>query len=857
MNQKATFVTVVFLLSLAVAVHQSASQVFATTPNDQLAINVTGTLASNNGIAMSPLTLTPAFNTATTDYVLSCQSGVNVQQITLSAASGSLTVSYQGSGGGTVTQSGSSVTVEVALGENQAVELVTTQAGTAGSYSARCLPHDFPRLSTTKGPGTASMPGWYLTSNITSSTTGPSTSTYAMVEDQNGTPVWYQRFPQGPIDVTLLNNTSTLAWAEGDIGLGSSNPLFMTYDLSTQTAGQLKGPLPNTDAHELQQLTSGPFSGDDVMIAVPVVTGLDLSALPDTSLRSYTAIADCVVEIFNPSTDALDWSWDAWRDGHIGPDESQDPEPVALQGTNAVDMYHCNSVDVDGTNVLVSSRHMSALFDVAIDPGKPDDKTVRFKLGGNNAVPASARHIIPSKDPEGTFSGQHDARIQSLDTTGEPAQVSLYDDHTFSGDQGIVPGGARGSIYNLNIAGGTAEFLKQYPMTNTQVAGIATGSFRIYEGGTDILVGWGFRSGGSGFTEFDGNGNVVLNQTFPNGELNYRVVKVPLSALSLSALRQTAGLPRASYPSSTAWTTLPSGLLTSGPALTTWSSTRYDLFGRGQDGELWHAYWTGSAWSDWQPLGGQIVPGTGPAAVAWAPNRIDIFVEGLDSELWHLNWDGSTWSVWEPLGGALSASPAVASWGADRLDVIARGIDHSIWHMAWQGAWTAWESLGGTSASSPGADSFASNRIDIITQGLDGGAWHQFWGGSGWSGWIEDVGGKLSSGPAVASEANSELDVVAAGQGVIPERLTYLHGWQLWQPLPQSPMAQAALTPQTAYSPALVALGSNAEESCLTVSSEQIECAQLSAGVSASPSAPPAAAPGSPGPVSPKVMPNI
>lgn len=864
--KKTAIVLAVCLLGVVLVVSHSSTAAFAATPNDQVAINVTqGTLAANNGVATSPLTLSPAFNPATNDYVLWCQSGVNSEQITLSAASGSLTVTFQGQGGATQTESGSTVNVQVALGENQAVEVVTNQS-TAGSYWVRCLPHDFPRLVTTRSATTAPPPGWYLTSNVTGATSGSPTSSYAMVLDQNGTPVWYQRVPQGAVDVTWLNS-HTLAWAPYNFPLGQP---FVTYDLSTQTSTVLTSPLQPVDPHELQVLTSGPFSGDYVQISDPIQQNVDLTSLPNPALQQYKTIIGCQVEIYTPSGTKV-WSWDAYNDGKILPDESEDAQLEPYQGNQVVDMYHCNSADVSslGTDdVLVSVRQMSAVFDVAADPGQPDDKKVKWKLGGNSAVPQYGNGAVPpyaeylttpisgpTSDPEGTFSGQHDARIQSVDPASGQMEISLYDDHSFSGDVGFKSGGARGAIYDLvytpNTPTGNASFVTQYPLKDSGTAGEATGSFRRYDSGTDNLVGWGIRNGGSGFTEFDQSGNPLLNQIFPNGEFDYRVVKVPPSDLSLSQLRATAGLPRAPYPSSPAWSTLSSGQLTSGPALTSWSSSRYDLFGRGTDGQLWHAHWTGSGWSGWEALGGQIESGTSPAAVAWSANRIDLFIDGVDSQLWHLVWNGSGWGGWQLLGGTLTASPAVASWGANRLDVMVRGSDNGIWHTSWDGsAWNGWESLGGLSASSPGVASWAAGRVDVVIEGIDGQAWHQYWQG-GWSGWVDSEGGNLVSGPAVASIGSGELDILAAGQASIPERLTYQGGWQLWQPLGRSPAASAPIAPQTPYAPALVALSSSQEEGCLTNGVGAIECLQMSAGTPAPQQVP------APGAVSPKLAPNI
>ena len=143
-------------------------------------------------VTTSGLRLTPSFTASTTDYVLRCHPGMNTIGITLTGASGG--VVRVGS------QSGTQVSSSVTLEENQALVLeVTDTSGEATtSYWIRCLPSDFPALTVTK-PGSP-PPGWYLTGNLG---TADGSSTYAMILDSNGTPVWYQKTAgQGAINVT-------------------------------------------------------------------------------------------------------------------------------------------------------------------------------------------------------------------------------------------------------------------------------------------------------------------------------------------------------------------------------------------------------------------------------------------------------------------------------------------------------------------------------------------------------------------------------------------------------------------------------------------------------------------------------
>lgn len=112
-----------------------------------------------------------------------------------------------------------------------------------------------------------------------------------------------------------------------------------------------------------------------------------------------------------------------------------------------------------------------------------------------------------------------------------------------------------------------------------------------------------------------------------------------------------------------------------------------DIFGEGNDGAVWHKYYDVSKWSDWHSLGGKVVPNSGMEAVAWGGNRLDLFVKGLDNALYHAWWGGGNkWSDFERLGGRMMNNPTVATWGQNRLDVFATGEDNSIRQMFWDGA---------------------------------------------------------------------------------------------------------------------------------------------------------------------------
>ena len=110
------------------------------------------------------------------------------------------------------------------------------------------------------------------------------------------------------------------------------------------------------------------------------------------------------------------------------------------------------------------------------------------------------------------------------------------------------------------------------------------------------------------------------------------------------------------------------------------------------------------AWSNWESLGGIIT--AGPAVSSWAGERLDTFVKGADNALWH-KWFAGGWSDWESLGGIIDGSPAAVSWSSGRIDVFARGMDNALWHKWFDGGWHNWESLGGTITAGPAVSSWA------------------------------------------------------------------------------------------------------------------------------------------------------
>src|SRR5207237_4825577 len=99
------------------------------------------------------------------------------------------------------------------------------------------------------------------------------------------------------------------------------------------------------------------------------------------------------------------------------------------------------------------------------------------------------------------------------------------------------------------------------------------------------------------------------------------------------------------------------------------------------DGNNW-------AWNDEWPCQSDLGPNeyeygtklrSSPASVSSGPNHIDVVARGDDFAIWHKWWGGLKWSQWDSLGGAFTSSPTIVSRGPNRVDIFDRGMDNALW----------------------------------------------------------------------------------------------------------------------------------------------------------------------------------
>lgn len=469
-------------------------------------------------LSTSPLTLSPAFAPSTFDYFVRCASGSNSITFDMTAVPGG-TVALTAP---TTTSPAPSQSVTVALNPNQAAVVKATDAQGAGAdYWVRCLPPDFPAITVTTHPENGSpTPGWYLLGNniIPSGATS-----YAMILDANGTPVWYKRSTGGPatnVTPTRKDNVAFMSTSSFTGFTTDPNAKYDEYSLDTGTVQSIRTVGIPADFHELTTLTNG----NHLMLSYPFKRGVDLTGLNATPTPGpNSTIADCVVQEVDPQGQLV-WQWTA--SDHLDPvTESTVAPSVVIGGERIWDVFHCNSIDVssDG-DVLVSIRHSNAVIEINRADGR-----VNWKLGGTPTNKDNATIIQIQNDTEGTIVQQHDARYLPDN------HIGLYDNQS--------PGTAkpsRGVEYALDFTTNTAQPTFSF---QSQEGGpsCCMGSFRRSPDGHRV-IGWGYMIfNGRAMTEINENGAAVLDLAFPVGTGVYRTIKVPPTFYKVAQLRAAAG----------------------------------------------------------------------------------------------------------------------------------------------------------------------------------------------------------------------------------------------------------------------------------------------------------------------------
>ncbi|MCY0904686.1 arylsulfotransferase family protein [Arthrobacter sp. H14-L1] len=315
-----------------------------------------------------------------------------------------------------------------------------------------------------------------------------------LIVDNHGEPVWMEPTGVGVTDLrvqTFEGKPVLTYWTgtgTGGHGMGSGSILDTGYQPVAQVnAGNgLKA-----DLHEFT-LTE---AGTALLIAYPTVP-YDLRPVGGPA---NGFIYDCHVQEVDVRSGAvlLDWSAVAHIDiteTYVQPGDNN----ASADGTSeakAFDPFHLNSVDESGDALLVSSRHMHALYLVDRTAG-----TLRWRLGGKRSDFKVADNAA--------FAWQHDARRRSA------TSLTVFDNHYSSGSTGI----SRGLLLNVDESARTVTLQQEFSHAGHR--GNAEGNVQLLGNG-HYLVGWG---ADPAVTEFTPDGT-ALYESIGLGNASYRTYR--------------------------------------------------------------------------------------------------------------------------------------------------------------------------------------------------------------------------------------------------------------------------------------------------------------------------------------------
>ena len=210
----------------------------------------------------------------------------------------------------------------------------------------------------------------------------------------------------------------------------------------------------------------------------------------------------------------------------------------------------------------------------------------------------------------------------------------------------------------------------------------------------------------------------------------------------------------------------------------------------------------GGGWSPWTSVGGNIKGA--PAASGWAPYGVSkmVFARYANDQLYERSYEqiDNVWGPWTSLGGTLTSGPASTSFRAGYMYVYARGTTGAL-YARWTGdgadTWTPWyQPIVGSNllaGTGPAVCSAAADTQDLVATGANGALYWSHWTlSTGYKPWT-NLGGKLTSSPAIVSMAPGYLQVYGRGNdGALWSRWSGDGGatWTQWyKPIPGSLLA--------------------------------------------------------------------
>ncbi|MEO8689772.1 MAG: arylsulfotransferase family protein [Solirubrobacteraceae bacterium] len=363
------------------------------------------------------------------------------------------------------------------------------------SHSARCLPRIWTGWAVRR---TGTPQSEWIVFNTRAGAVG-----YTVIADGLGVPVWWRAGVAPLQDGRVLPDGSV---AVGRVTEGSyGRHPYEHVALDGTPLGEFDTVGTSADPHELQILPNG----NALMLRYVRRDDVDLSSLggpPDAT------VIDGEIQEVTPQHQLV-WSWRS--SDHLASDETTFPLTqvrALIDGREAYDLVHLNSLQQDGDGVLLSARNLDAVYRI-----RRADGSVDWKLGGTPRA-ESLDFLAGPFGPAG-LGGQHQARRLPDGT------ITLHDNGTRTGRP------PRALRFALDPLARTATVIER--VTDPRVAtSICCGGATRLAGG-HWLVSWGFAPI---ITELTASGRPVLTLTLDSG-FSYRAQSVPATLLSRAALR--------------------------------------------------------------------------------------------------------------------------------------------------------------------------------------------------------------------------------------------------------------------------------------------------------------------------------
>jgi hypothetical protein len=445
--------------------------------------------------------LHPHFSRGASDYVARCpRSGTLVLSVRASEGE-RVAVGDRPARGGEFAE-----TVERETGESVTVRVES--GGRPSTYHVRCLPRDFPRWDRSRH-GSPQAHGYVITPN------GRDRKGYVAILDRLGTPVWWRHSSSyGPWDAKILPGAH-IGWTHYEGGPFGQLEAYGYEErrLSGRRVRRVRTAGTPTDTHDLQRLPNGHY------LALTYVPreGVDLRAYGgDRESRVY----DGELQELTPGGRVV-WRWSSrgrigtsetlWWDVLNGAQRRKEPDERFW------DLVHINSVEPAGDDLIVSFRHVEAVYKIDRATGR-----IVWKLGGTRRP--ESLDVVGDPLGQRPFGGQHDARLWRDGT------LTVFDNES---NKDRDPRALR---YRIDERARTATLVEQIHPPRSLRSGFA-GSARKLPGG-DWVVYWG---GTPLMTEQRADsGAQALALSLHRGHWGYRVVPLPES-ISIRSLRRAMG----------------------------------------------------------------------------------------------------------------------------------------------------------------------------------------------------------------------------------------------------------------------------------------------------------------------------